>query len=214
MSSTKDLILDAAEALFADHGFAGTSMRMITAEAGVNLAAINYHFGSKENLLRAVLDGIVRPVNQERLDRLDLAIARSGDAGPTVEAILEAFIAPDLESIHDLGERGVIIARFLGRTSTEPASFVQQLVREQFSELGSAFHQALARALPSVPDQEVWWRLTAVIAVITSMLSWRPGEDARALLDPDDIEGTTRRFVAFAAAGMRAPAASVSRASS
>lgn len=203
--ATKTLILDAAEALFADHGFAGTSMRMITGEAGVNVAAVNYHFGSKEGLLRAVLDRIVRPVNEERLDRLAEATAGAGPEGPDVEAILEAFIAPDVELIHDLGERGVIIARFLGRASSDPASFIQAIVRDQFGELGQAFHQALQRALPQLPSEEVQWRLTAVIAVITSMLSWKPGEDARALLDPHDVAGTTSRFVTFAAAGMRAP---------
>jgi AcrR family transcriptional regulator len=203
--ATKTLILDAAEKLFADHGFAGTSMRMITREAGVNVAAINYHFGSKESLLAAVLDRIVRPVNEERLDRLAEAEAEAGEQGPTVEAILSAFIAPDLELIHDLGERGVIIARFLGRTSTEPAEFVQGLVQEQFGALGRSFLAALGRAIPDLPAEELRWRLTALIAVITSMLTWRPGEDTRALLDPDDVEATTRRFVAFAAAGMRAP---------
>jgi AcrR family transcriptional regulator len=67
---TKERILDAAERLFAAHGFAGTSLRAVTKEAGVNLAAVHYHFGTKEDLLRAVLSRIVIPVNRERLEML------------------------------------------------------------------------------------------------------------------------------------------------
>src|ERR671910_3594384 len=68
---TKEKILDAAERLFAAHGFAGTSLRSVTKEAGVNLAAVHYHFGNKEDLLRAVLGRIVIPVNRERLEMLE-----------------------------------------------------------------------------------------------------------------------------------------------
>src|SRR5918996_5614170 len=77
-ASTRERILDAAEQRFADEGFAGTSLRKITALAGVNVAAVNYHFGSKEELLRAVLSRIVEPVNRERLELL----RRGGGGAP------------------------------------------------------------------------------------------------------------------------------------
>jgi AcrR family transcriptional regulator len=114
-ADTREKILDAAERHFAGHGFAGTSLRAVIREAGVNLAAVHYHFGTKEDLLRAVLDRVVVPVNRERLERLGRLEVSSGDEPLTVEGILEAFLAPGLRSIRDLGERGVIITRFLGR---------------------------------------------------------------------------------------------------
>src|SRR5437870_1032215 len=105
--NTEQRILDAAERLFAQHGFAGTSLRAITAAAGVNLAAVHYHFGSKEALLRATLDRIVGPVNRERLamlQRAEDAAAAEAAAAPSVDAVLEAFIAPDVRLLTNMGE--------------------------------------------------------------------------------------------------------------
>src|SRR5918995_3621308 len=93
---TKEKILDAAERLFATHGFAGTSLRAVTKEAGVNLAAVHYHFGTKEDLLRAVLSRIVIPVNRERLKMLEQVEAAAGSDPPSPAGVLQGFIAPAL----------------------------------------------------------------------------------------------------------------------
>ena len=202
--ATRERLLDAAERLFAARGFDGTSLREVTAAAGANVAAIHYHFGSKEELLRAVLSRIVAPVNSERLRLLELAEADAAPGAPSVEAILEAFLAPDLQVIRDLGERGAVVTRFMGRSYTEPSDLVRRMVGEQFGELGQRFHHALCRAIPDVPPEEVYWRLMAVVAVITYMLA-APGDNGSgSLLDPNDLEGTLRRLVAFLAPGLRA----------
>jgi len=203
-TDTKERILDAAERLFAAHGFAGTSLRAVTKEAGVNLAAVHYHFGTKGDLLRAVLSRIVIPVNRERLEMLERVEAAAGNDPPSLEGILEAFIAPDLRLIRDLGERGVIITRFLGRSYTEPAEMVQALSREHYEELAQRFVEAFARALPEVPQTEVYWRFRLVVGVLTYTLADTDptggyGEDL------SDVDGTVRRLVAFLAAGLRAP---------
>ena len=201
---TKERILDAAERLFAAHGFAGTSLRAVTKEARVNLAAVHYHFGTKEDLLRAVLSRIVIPVNRERLEMLEQVEAAAGSDPPSLEGILEAFIAPDLRLIRDLGERGVIIARFLGRSYTEPAEMVQALSREHYEELGQRFMGAFARALPEVPQSELNFRFKLVLGVLTYFLA---DNDLTAgyAEDLSDVEGTVGRLVAFLAAGLRAP---------
>ena len=201
---TKERILDAAERLFAAHGFAGTSLRAVTKEARVNLAAVHYHFGTKEDLLRAVLSRIVIPVNRERLEMLEQVEAAAGSDPPSLEGILEAFIAPDLRLIRDLGERGVIIARFLGRSYTEPAEMVQALSREHYEELGQRFMEAFARALPEVPQSELYFRFKLVLGVLTYFLA---DNDLTAgyAEDLSDLEGTVGRLVAFLAAGLRAP---------
>jgi AcrR family transcriptional regulator len=207
---TKERILDAAERLFAAHGFAGTSLRAVTKEAGVNLAAVHYHFGTKEDLLRAVLSRIVIPVNRERLEMLEQVEAAAGSDPPSLEGILEAFIAPDLRLIRDLGERGVIIARFLGRSYTEPAEMVQALSREHYEDLGQRFMEAFARALPEVPQSELYFRFKLVLGVLTYFLA---DNDLTAgyAEDLSDVEGTVGRLVAFLAAGLRAPVAPLQR---
>ena len=203
-TDTKERILEAAERLFAAYGFAGTSLRAVTKEARVNLAAVHYHFGTKEDLLRAVLSRIVVPVNRERLRMLEQVEAAAGSDPPLLEAILEAFIAPDLRLIRDLGERGVIITRFLGRSYTEPAEMVQALSREHYEELGQRFMEAYARALPEVPQAELYWRFKLVVGVLTYVLADTDPTDGYAE-DLSDVDGTVRRLVAFLAAGLRAP---------
>jgi AcrR family transcriptional regulator len=205
-ASTRDRILDAAEQLFAEEGFAGTSLREITSLAGANVAAVNYHFGSKEELLRAVLSRIVEPVNRERLLLLDGAEAAAGPEPPSVRAILEAFLAPDLRIIRDLGPRGIVITRFTGRSYTEPSELVRRMVQEQFGELGRRFHRALCRAVPDVPPDELWWRLMGVVGVITYVLASPEEEGPAGLLDPEDVDMSLRRMIAFLEPGLRAPA--------
>src|SRR5579871_5345079 len=95
--STKDRILDTAERLFARDGFEATSLRAITAEAGVNLAAVNYHFQSKEALVRAVIGRRMGPVNEKRLAMLDACETAAGDGPLPLEGVLEAFVRPVLE---------------------------------------------------------------------------------------------------------------------
>lgn len=201
---TRTRILDSAEALFGAHGFAGTSLRAITGRAEVNLAAVHYHFGSKEGLLGAVLERAVAPTNRERLRRLDAVLDAAGDDPPTVEAILEAFVLPDLRLIAGMGERGAVVSRFLGRSSSEPSELVQRLIRENFGQLGERFHAALRRALPDRPPELLYERLMWVVAVITAILAGTRPAAATDLGDPDALSA---RLVAFAAAGMRAPAA-------
>src|SRR5690348_7945687 len=94
MVDTKQRILDTAERLFAEHGYVGTSMRQVIADAGVNLAAIHYHFGSKEELLDAVVSRRAEPVNTDRIARLEAAQAEAGGRPLPVEITLEALLQP------------------------------------------------------------------------------------------------------------------------
>src|ERR1700689_3627548 len=96
---TKDRILNAAERLFARDGFEATSLRAITAEAGVNLAAVNYHFQSKEALVQAVIGRRMGPVTARRLALLDAYEAEAGDAAVPLEKLLDAFLRPVVEMV-------------------------------------------------------------------------------------------------------------------
>ena len=99
---TAERILDAAEELFADLGFDATSTRAITTRAGVNLAAVNYHYGSKDALIEAVFARRLVPLNRERLELLDRVEARAGAGGPAVESIVEAFVRPPMRKIREV----------------------------------------------------------------------------------------------------------------
>src|SRR5438477_4352893 len=93
---TKTRILDAAERLFVEHGFEATSLRSLTSAAGVNLAAVHYHFGSKEELFQAVLTRRLDPMNQERIDLLERVEREAGSRAPSCEKVLFAMLIPAL----------------------------------------------------------------------------------------------------------------------
>src|SRR4029453_18114729 len=99
-AATKERILDTAESLFMEHGFEATSLRAITATAAVNLAAVNYHFGSKEELFQAVLTRRLDPMNQRRVALLD-RFERETTAPLSCERIIVALFAPALELARD-----------------------------------------------------------------------------------------------------------------
>ena len=127
--STRDRILDAAETLFIEHGFAGTSVRAIATEAGVNLAATNYHFGSKKGLFSAVFQRRVQPINEERLQRLSRLQkeVQVGKRKLTIRLVLECFFEP-LRHV-DPG-----IPALVGRMHGEPASLTRPILEEAFLE--------------------------------------------------------------------------------
>src|ERR1700752_582840 len=125
---TKPRILDAAEALFMEHGFEATGLRQITTAAGVNLAAVHYHFGSKEELFQAVLTRRLDPMNQERAEVLDALEGDSRGKPLTCEAIIGAMFIPALKLARDRERGGKNFLRLLGRASAEPAPFISQVL--------------------------------------------------------------------------------------
>lgn len=204
---TRNKLLDAAEALFAEDGINRTSLRAITSQAGANLAAVNYHFGSKDGLVRAVFDRRLGPINQERLRRLDRAEADAGGAAVPVEAILDAFYRPVFEV--DLGshERLEIVRRLIGRLFSEPDGERDRILATQFGAVGHRFISALAKALPELPFEVLMWRFHFAIGAIIQLTLHGTAIDAesRGLCDPKDADGLTRHLVSFMASGFRAP---------
>ncbi len=204
---TKERILDAAEALFADQGFDATSLRAITAQAGVNLAAVNYHFGSKEILVERVLARRLEPLNSERLSLLDRVLDRPG--GPTLEQVLECFYGPTLRmaAAEDTGSRRFM--QMFGRTFTEPGGRLRELFAAQFREVASRFGEALHGCLPGLPRGELAWRMHFMVGALAHTVSSphalrviAPSLD----VEPLDSDRVLDRLVQFAAAGLRAPA--------
>ena len=199
---TRTRILDAAEELFMQHGFEGTSMRHLTARAGVNLAAVNYHFGSKHALIEAVFRRRLDPMNTERIAALD----RLENLSP--ENIIRAFIGPSLRLIEDGKGGGRNFIRLLGRTYTEPAKTVRQLIGQMYAPAMERYKKALERALPQMPADELVWRMHFMFGTLAYTLAATDTVQLIAGCKPEDRYDARLledRLTAFLAAGLHAP---------
>ncbi|HLJ21724.1 MAG TPA: TetR family transcriptional regulator [Stellaceae bacterium] len=205
-SDTKSRLLRVAERLFAEHGFDGVSVRQLTAAAGVNLAAVNYHFGSKEGLLAAIFEERCRPMNEERLRRLGDCAERANRA-PMLEQIIEAFIAPALASTADRSGGRAAFTRLRATLSVEHNEIARALIARYFDATSQRFVAALARAVPHLSRSELYWRFHFLLgALYYSMINpSRIAHLSDGLCDAGDVEAVLTRMVPFIAAGFRAP---------
>ena len=200
---TKTRILDSAERLFAQNGISDTSLREITAEAKANLASVNYHFQSKEALVNAVYSRRLVPANQRRLEMLDAAEARARDGVPPLEEIMDAFVAPFLT-----GFMGTAFTALMGRVYAEPGDFARRFIGSHMAEIARRFGTVLHRALPGLPEEELFWRMHFAVGALAHTLA---GTKLLEILSqgrcgPPEAEAVRRRMVAFLCAGLRAEA--------
>jgi AcrR family transcriptional regulator len=200
---TRARILDVAEQLFAEHGLDRVSIRDITREAKVNLAAINYHFGGKRELIATVFERRVLPVNEARLAALDKLKKAAGRKAPTLEAILEAFIRPAFHSSITESKEGTAFAKLFGRCLSEPSPEIEALLRKQFEPLAERMHTVLMRALPKLSRSEIFWRLKFTYGALHHWLltkdKFRPD-----WVEEIEVEAQMQKLISFAAAGFRA----------
>jgi len=211
---TKDRILDTAERLFAEQGYAATSLRSVTSEAEVNLAAVNYHFGSKDALLVALLHRRIDPINTERLEMLSAHEAECAGREPhgtdpriDVDTILRAFLSPVFRQSRTWEESGTHFLQFIGRIHSVSDDRVRKMIFDLFEEVFLRFLSALERALPELSQEEVFWRLQFVVGSMAHTLLWR-----RPLIESDyftwpepDLDQTIEKLVAFCTNGINAP---------
>ncbi|MBL8511272.1 MAG: TetR family transcriptional regulator [Betaproteobacteria bacterium] len=205
---TKSRILDAAEELFMEHGFEATSLRLITTAAGVNLAAVNYHFGSKEELFQAVLTRRLDPMNQDRLRLLTNYEARADITPLTCEKIISAMFIPALKLARDPSQGGKNFLRLLGRAYADPAPFIREFLSSQYADMIARFRAAFTRALPHVPREELSWRLHFVMGALSYTLAGTDALKMIAQYQPDDADNdelVLKRLAPFLAAGLRCP---------
>jgi AcrR family transcriptional regulator len=208
-ADTKTRILDAAEQLFMEHGFEATSLRSLTAAAAVNLAAVNYHFGTKEELFQAVLTRRLDPMNQERIELLARLEREAGGRPPSVEKILFAMLIPALKLARDERRGGKNFLRLVGRAYADPAPFIRQFLSGQYAAMIGLYKEAFLKALPHLSRQELTWRLHFVMGALSYTLA---GTDALKLFaqvtatDKDNDELLLQRLAPFLVAGLKAPA--------
>jgi AcrR family transcriptional regulator len=200
MTETENKILDAAERLFSEQGYAATSLRHIIADAGVNLAAIHYHFGSKEDLLSQLIMRKAAPVNEERLALLDRLEAEAGPNPPPVEKILEAFLAPPLRRI----QVNPALVKLMGRMYGE--GLMPMIAERHFQNVVNRFTTSFGRALPQLSGVQLKLRLQFMVGAMAHSMFVLPVTSVACSGAEYDAVSLTRELVSFLSAGLRAPA--------
>ncbi len=208
-ADTRQKILDAAEVLFAEHGFGEVSVRQVVHEADVNVASIHYYFGSKDALIEEVLSRRLTPLNEERLRQLSAFEEKASKSGTTItiEDVLYSLVGPAVRLSRGT-EAGRHFIRLVGRMFAEPSDSVQAMLKARFEALFRRFNEAFKQALPGVRRKDYFWRLHFVIGAMSLTLcdSQRPALLSEGACNPEDVEEVIAQLVAFCAAGMRAEA--------
>lgn len=207
LQGTKDRLLDAAERLFASDGLGRTSLRAITCEAGTNVAAVHYHFGSKTDLLVALLQRRIAPLNEERLARLGAIEERHTEGPLPLEPVLRAFIEPAFRFRSEVSD-SQNLGRLFARLYAEREEALESTLRENFESVALRFRAALSRTTPHLSTEEFDWRFRFVVGALVHTLL----RDAAG--DGDSADGPTaaptsaeavEQLIAFTGAGLRAP---------
>ena len=191
---TRDRILDAAGQMFAERGVEAVSLRELTIKAGVNLAAVHYHFGSKEGVLAEVFARSSKPIVKWRLDLLE-KVRRHPDGRPVLEDVLEAFLRPSLQS----GRRqDASFVQLRARLALERNDQAKQILSSAFDVSSRKFLDALAHALPDLPRDDLYWRFHFLIGSMfyTMADSGRIQALSGGECDPSDTEEALKRLIA------------------
>ena len=204
-NSTKEKILDVAEALFAEYGFKDTSLRTITSKAGVNLASVNYHFGGKKTLVRAVLDRYLEafmPAMQDALINLNL------NQSYQMADVFESLRAP-LHSLNSVRPNGT--SRFMlliGRGYTDVQGHLRWFITTRYSETLSLFTQSVVKANPNLTQEALFWRLHFTLG--TCIFTMASSQALMEIAENDygkavDVKSIVDQLIPFLAAGVAAP---------
>ena len=198
--NTKDRILGAAEELFAQFGFAGTSLRQVTSHADVNIAAVNYHFGSKENLVNEVFRRRMDEMSEQRLSRLRDAVENNPGK---LEPILAAFIQPALALTLD--RHGSAFVRVLARAYAEKNDRLRKFLSDNYGQVLREFAKALAPCLPELAKEDMYWRMDFIAGALTyAMADFGLIKRPAAMSEKAFADKTAQALIRFGVAGLRA----------
>ncbi len=204
-SGSKRKLLDAAEQLFAEKGFEAVSVRDITQLAKANVAAVNYHFGSRDGLLTLVMMRYMTPVNEERIARLETLERKSSGKTVPLEEIIDALVRPLVTQIRksELSER--LFYKLMGRTFAQQGDGLPPQIEEQLRQVVQRFTRAFAKALPAVAADDLAWRIHFVVGGMIHMLTHQEilQRLTQGASGVPPMEATISRFIRFAAAGLR-----------
>jgi AcrR family transcriptional regulator len=205
-TATRARLLRAAEACFADHGFNGVSLRQITRKAGVNLAAVNYHFSSKKELWLEVMKQRTELLNAGRKQMLAEARAATPAGQPLpVEKLCEAFLLPIARVWRKGRGSNAVLARMISRVFTDPKTLRDEHRRRNLDQVIGEFRATLGESLPGISDEELDWKLYFLVSAMMGAIA-REGRQAgvKSKLDTSDLEALMQRLVVFVSGGLQA----------
>ena len=211
MTNTPDAktrILDAAERLFTEYGYAGTSLRRITSEAGVPLATVSYHFGSKKGLMEAVYARALGDRGGSRVGYLDRLEKEAGGQPVAVETLVEAFITSSLRLTRKATISGAVFKQMIGRAFYAPDGGGEEFFPAEYAEVVERYKCAFLRALPHLDEADVIWRMYFFVGMVAYAMAGKDLMQMTARYDlPEtgDSEAILRRMLPFVVAGFKAP---------
>ena len=198
--STKDRILGAAEELFAQFGFTGTSLRQVTSRADVNIAAVNYHFGSKENLVNEVFRRRMDDMSARRLAALEVAVQTTPGQ---LEPILAAFVEPALALAQDRHGGGAFI-RVIARAYAEKNDGLRKFLSDHYGHVLREFGKAISTCVPQLSKEELYWRLDFLAGSLTyAMADFGLIKRPAGVTEAAHRERAAKELIHFAAAGFK-----------
>jgi AcrR family transcriptional regulator len=193
--------------LFGERSFDAVSLRDITGRAKANLGAVNYHFGSKQKLIREVLSTLASPINEKRLNGLaEYQEKLTGDR-PNLETVIRLFVDPFVRSARDKQSLGIYYPRLLMLARTLPGNLVGPIISEQHDSMAREFVKAIGLALPDLKQEELFWRYDFMVGAMLNIIgdayrSYRLKRLSGGVCDTDDPDRIVEELVAFVAAGM------------
>lgn len=202
---TRQRILRAAGKIFARGGYRAMTLREVTREAKVNLAAVNYHFGSKTNLMRALIRQRFEPINQERLKLLDELVATHAPDPVPLDLIYDALFRPLFAGVESAPINDSTFMQIIGRALTEPADCMRSLHKEFFAELSQRFIREIKRSCPDLSEEDLHYRFfLSISTMIGSVIEQiRLETISGGKLDGTNLDRILQELTAFVVAGFR-----------
>lgn len=203
-SVAKQKLRIAAERLFAERGFEAVSVRDITQRSKSNVAAVNYHFGTREGLVTSVLERFMAPVNAERIARLDKLEKKAPGKVVALEDLIGAFVNPLTYGVERSELPENLYYRLLGRAFAQQVDGLPPQIEEQMQGVMRRFTRAFGRALPTVSEADMAWRIHFMVGGLVWLLM-RQGGGSPAVQGKGQsmaIETALGRLVRFAVGGI------------
>jgi AcrR family transcriptional regulator len=206
MDETRDRIIHAAQKLFAERGFESVSLREITTNALANVAAVNYHFGSKESLIDEVITYYILPIINERIRLLNEAERKFQIGVVPVEVILDAFMRPFLTVMQESGESRRLFCKFMGRCMTDRSDKIPAQILRLEQRVMKQITVMFSKTLPDVEVEVLTWRMHFCFGVMAHTLMH---EDtlktiSKGVSGEPDFETTLQRMIDYCKGGLKA----------
>ena len=202
---TRQRILGAAGKVFAQGGYRAMTLRQVTHEAKVNLAAVNYHFGSKMNLMRALLRDRFEPINQQRRQLLDQQVKAHAPDPVPLSIIYDTLFRPLFTGIGSASDNDTNLIQIIGRALTEPAEFIRGLHKEFFADISKRFMSEIQRSCPELSPEQIQYRfflsVSTMIGTVIEQVHLETISDGK--LDGKNLDIILNELNTFVVAGFQ-----------